>query len=157
MAAKASLPARFAARNRKAHHDYFIESTLEAGIELKGSEVKSLRAGNASIAESFAEERGGEIFLLNAYIAEYPGASAFQHETRRPRRLLLHKREIARLIGKAEREGMTLVPLAIYFNARGVAKVELALARGRKKYEKREAIKEREWKREKSRVMRERG
>lgn len=157
MAVKKSLPARFAAQNRKARHEYFIESTLEVGIELRGSEVKSLRQGNASIAESFAEERGGEIYLLNAYIAEYPGAGAFQHEARRPRRLLLHKREIARLIGKVQREGMTLIPLAVYFNERGVAKVELALARGRKKYEKREAIKEREWKREKGRLMRERG
>jgi SsrA-binding protein len=151
---EASAPARVVAQNRKARHDYAIADRFEVGIVLKGSEVKSLRAGNANIADAFAEARGGDLYLMNAYIAEYPGAARFQHEPRRPRRLLLHRRELERLIGKVERESMTLVPLLLYFNARGIAKIELALARGRRKYEKREAIKEREWRREKGRLIR---
>jgi len=145
------------ARNRKARHDYFIEDTFEAGIALTGSEVKSLRGGRASIADSHATERGGELWLLNAHIPEYASASHFSHETRRPRKLLLHKRQINRLIGAVQREGKTLVPLAIYFNGRGRAKVELALAHGKKAHDKRAAIRDRDWAREKQRVMRARG
>lgn len=148
---------RIAAQNRKARHDYLIEESFETGIALEGSEVKSLREGRASIGESYAEARGGEIYLVNAYIAEYPGAARFNHEPRRARKLLLHKRQINRLIGAVQREGMTLVPLSIYFNERGLAKVDLALARGKRKYEKREAKKEREWRREKARLLREKG
>ncbi len=145
------------AQNRKARHDYFIERTVQAGIALEGSEVKSLREGRASIKESFAEEEAGEIMLVNAYIGAYPGAGRFNHEPRRPRKLLLHKREITKLIGAVRRGGMTLIPLAIYFNERGLVKVDLALARGKRKYEKRAQIKEREWKREKVRLLRDKG
>ncbi len=156
MAKKSQMAANVAARNRKARHDYFIEETLEAGIQLYGSEVKSLRSGRASIEEAYASDEGGEIYLINAYIPEYP-ASRVQHETRRPRKLLLHRKEISRLIGGLNREGMTVVPLSIYFNKRGIAKVELGLAKGKRKFEKRASIKEREWKRDKARLMRERG
>ncbi|MGH6718049.1 MAG: SsrA-binding protein SmpB [Alphaproteobacteria bacterium] len=145
------------ARNRKARFDYAIEDTFEAGIALTGSEVKSLRGGRASIADSHAAERGGEIWLLNAHIPEYAGASHFGHETRRPRKLLLHRRQISRLLGALQREGKTLVPLAIYFNRRGRAKVELALAHGKKTHDKRAAIRDREWARDKQRLMRARG
>lgn len=145
---------RIVAQNRKARRDYLIESSLEAGIELLGSEVKSLRDGRVSLNESYAQEREGEIVLVNCYIGEYPGSGRFNHEPRRARRLLIRRREIDRLIGAVQRDGMTLVPLSIYFNERGLAKVELALARGKRKYEKRATIKEREWKREKARVLR---
>jgi len=151
------LKGRVAAQNRKARHNYFIEDTVEAGIELTGSEVKSLRAGRANIGDSFAEERGGEMFLVNAHISPYAAANRFGHEPLRPRRLLLHKREIGRLLGKVQREGYTLVPLSVYFNDRGRAKVELALGRGRKNYDKRERDRERDWQRDKARVMRAKG
>lgn len=146
---------RFAAMNRRARHDYLITDTVEAGIVLTGTEVKSLRRGQASIQESFAGPKNGEICLFNAYIAEYTQAgSHLQHETHRPRVLLLHKREKNKLLGAVKRDGLTLVPISLYFNRRGIAKVELGLGKGKHKGDKREAIKERDWKRDKARLMR---
>jgi SsrA-binding protein len=150
-------PARIAAQNRKARHDYIIESTLEAGIVLTGSEVKSLRQGHGNITESYALEREGEIVLLNSYIPEYKQAGKFNHETRRPRKLLLNRREINKLGGLSQRAGMTLVPLKIYFNPRGIAKVELGVAKGKNKGDKRESEKKRDWERERGRLLRDRG
>lgn len=147
---------RYAALNRKARHDFFIEQTIEAGIMLVGSEVKTLRAGQVSIAEAFAAQKEGDIFLFNAFFPEYPGANQFNHEPRRPRKLLLKRRERDRLLGQIERAGMTLIPLGIYFNDRGIAKVELGLAKGKRKVDKRATEKERDWQREKSRLLRER-
>ncbi len=146
---------RTVAQNRRARHDYFIDETLEAGLVLLGSEVKSLREGNASLAESWAGPKDGELFLNNCYIPEYKQAGRRNHDPRRPRKLLFHKREIDRLIGVVKREGVTLVPLRLYFNDRGIAKLELGLARGKRKRDKREAAKERDWKRQKARLMRE--
>lgn len=144
-----------AAQNRKARHNYAIEETFEAGIVLAGSEVKSLRAGRATITESYAGEQDGEIYLINAYIPEYESASAFGHDRpRRPRKLLLHRREIAKLIGAIQRAGMALVPLKIYFNDRGMAKVELGLGKGRQHQDKRMDQKDKDWKRQKARLMR---
>ena len=148
---------RFVAQNRKARHDYFIEDTVEAGLVLKGTEVKSLRMGRASLVDAYAAERKGELYLYNAHIAEYPGASRFNHEPKQPRKLLLHKRQMNKFLGLADRQGMTLIPLSIYFNQRGRAKVELALARGKTKYDKRHTIQERDWNREKQRLMRSKG
>jgi len=145
------------AENRKARFSYFIDDTFEAGIALGGSEVKSLRQGKANIADSYAAEQNGEIFLINAYIPEYLQANRLNHETRRPRKLLLHKREASKLIGAVQKEGMTLIPLRIYFNDRGRAKLELALARGKKLHDKRETEKSRDWERQKGRLMRDRG
>jgi SsrA-binding protein len=155
--AQSSREGRLAAQNRKARHDYFIEDTVEAGLILLGTEVKALRLGRASIGEAFAGEQGGELFLFNAYIPEYEAANRFNHPPRRPRKLLLRRREVDRLIGSVRREGMTLVPLSIYFNDRGIAKVQLGLAKGKRKVDKREAEKEREWGRSRARLMRERG
>ncbi len=158
MASPASKSVRkVVAENRKARFSYFIDDTLEAGIALAGSEVKSLRQGKANIQDSYATEQGGEIYLINAYIPEYLQANRFQHETRRPRKLLIHKREAGKLIGAVQREGMTLIPLRIYFNDRGRAKLELAIARGKKLHDKRETEKKRDWERQKGRLMRERG
>lgn len=148
---------KLAAQNRKARHDYVIQDTFEAGIALVGTEVKSLRQGHASITESFARDKAGEVFLFNAYVPEYGAAGHFGHEPRRPRKLLLHRREIRKLIAAVRRESMTLVPLSIYFNKRGIAKVALALARGKQKADKRFADKDREWKRAKARLMRGKG
>jgi SsrA-binding protein len=145
---------KFAAQNRKARHDFAIEDTIEAGLALLGSEVKSLRLGRCSINEAFAAERDGDFWLLNAHFPEYEGASRFNHEPGRPRKLLLRKREIKRLIGATQRDGMTLVPLSIYFNARGFAKCQIGLARGKKKVDKRAAEKDRDWKREQQRLLR---
>lgn len=142
------------AQNRKARHDYAITETLEAGIVLDGTEVKSLRQGHASIAEAYAEAKGGEIYLINAHIPEYDSAKHFGHTPKRPRKLLLHRREISKLVGAVRRKGMTLVPLSIYFNRRGIAKVSLALAEGKRKVDKRAAVKEQEWKRQKERLLR---
>ena len=148
----------FAARNRKARFNYFIENTLEAGLVLIGTEIKSLRCGNSSIDESYATENKGEIYLLNSYIPEYEEAGQLnQHEVRRPRKILLHKSEIKRLGNAINREGFTLVPLSIYFNSKGIAKVELGLAKGKRKFEKRAVMKEREWERDKGRLLREKG
>jgi SsrA-binding protein len=146
---------RFVAQNRRARHDYHIESTLEAGMMLAGTEVKVLRQGLASINEAYATEREGDIYLLNAHFPEYPSAR-FNHEPRRPRKLLLRRREINRLMGAIKRDGVTLVPLSIYFNERGRAKLELGLAKGKRKADKREAEKARDWQRQKARIMRER-
>lgn len=148
---------RIAAQNRKARHDYFIEETLEAGIQLLGTEVKSLRAGGASIAESHAGPRDGELFMWNAHIPEYEGAKHFGHEPRRARKLLVRRRELSRLIGAVQRAGVTLIPLSVYFNEKGVAKVQLGVAKGKRKGDKRETEKKRDWNREQARLMRERG
>jgi SsrA-binding protein len=148
---------RFAAQNRRARFDYLIESTVEAGLILVGSEVKTLRLGRASINEAFAVERDGEMWLLNAYFPEYEAANRFNHEPRRPRKLLLKRREMGRLIGQIQREGISLIPISIYFTEKGIAKVELGLGKGKKKGDKRAAEKERDWKREQSRVMSSRG
>ena len=148
-------PNRVAAQNRRARHDYIIEDTIEAGMMLTGSEVKALRAGKASIKEAYARERDGEVWLVNAHFSEYAPAAREGHEPKRPRKLLLRRREIARLIGQMQREGVTLVPLKIYFNGRGFAKCELGVARGKKKADKRETEKKRDWQREKARLMRE--
>jgi SsrA-binding protein len=144
------------AQNRKARHNYFIEETLEAGLMLVGSEVKSLRGGRASIAEAFAVEREGELYLINANIPEYEAANRFNHTPKRPRKLLLRKREVERLRGRINREGMTVVPLSIYFNRRGIAKCQLGIAKGKRMIDKRETIKQRDWQREQARVLRER-
>ena len=148
---------RLVAQNRKAWHNYHIGQTFEAGLVLTGSEVKSLRAGHGNIAESYATERDGEIFLINAYIAEYKQAGPDNHEPRRARKLLLKRREINRLSGAVQRQGMTLVPLRLYFSARGVAKIEIALATGKRQYDKRQAAKKRDWDRQKARLMRDKG
>lgn len=145
------------AQNRRARHDYQIEETLEAGLVLTGSEVKSLRAGKASINEAYAGEKDGEFYLMNAHIAEYPGANQFNHDPKRNRKLLLKKRELDKLHGQVRREGYTLVPLRIYFNARGIAKLLLGLAKGKKKADRREDVKARDWQRQKARLMREKG
>lgn len=150
-------PRKIAAENRKARFEFAIDDTYEAGIALAGSEIKSLRAGRATIGDSYAAEKNGELFLVNAYIPEYLQAHQFNHETKRPRKLLLHKRQVNRLIGAVQREGMTIVPLKIYFNDRGRAKVELALAKGKNAADKRETAKKRDWEREKSRLLRDKG
>lgn len=142
------------ADNRRARYDYLLEETFDAGIVLVGSEVKSLRSCRANIQDAYAEETGGEIMLVNAYIPEYSGANRFNHEPRRPRKLLLKRKEIGKLIGSLKRGGVTLVPLSLYFNERGLAKVKIALARGKKLHDKREADKERDWNREKQRLLR---
>ena len=157
MAGKKKPAVRAAAVNRRARFNYEIGETYEAGIALKGSEVKSVREGRSNIADAFAGERGGELWLYNAYIPEYLQANRFQHETRRPRKLLLHKREIRKLIGAVDREGMTIVPLKIFFNDRGRAKVQIAVARGKKLHDKRETEKQRDWAREKGRLLKDRG
>ncbi|MGX0585582.1 SsrA-binding protein [Sphingomonas sanguinis] len=148
---------KIVAENRRARFDYAIETTYEAGIALTGTEVKSLRFGEGSIAESYAEVRGEEVWLVNSNVPEFSHGNRFNHEAKRPRKLLLHEREINKLHGAVAREGMTLVPLMIYFNSRGRAKVELALAKGKKAHDKRDSIKERDWKREQGRILRDRG
>ena len=148
---------RIAAMNRRARFNYEIGQVYEAGIALTGTEIKSLRAGQSNIADSYAGEKNGELWLYNAYIPEYLQANRFNHETRRPRKLLLHKREIGRLIGAVDKEGMTIVPLKVFFNDRGRAKVEIAVARGKKLHDKRETSKARDWGREKARLMRDKG
>jgi SsrA-binding protein len=145
------------AENRRARFDYFVEERLEAGIELQGTEVKSLRGGEGSIAESYATVEGDEVFLINSHIPEYSHGNRMNHEPRRKRKLLLKGREIAKLHGAITRQGLTLVPLSIYFNSTGRAKIELAVARGKKAHDKRDTIKERDWKREQGRIMRARG
>lgn len=145
------------AENRRARYDYFIDTTYEAGLALTGTEVKALRFGEGSIVESYAEVTDGEVWLVNANIPEFSHGNRYNHEPKRPRKLLLHEREINKLHGAVAREGMTLVPLSIYFNSRGRAKVELALAKGKKTHDKRETIKQRDWKREAGRILRDRG
>ncbi|RDE06515.1 SsrA-binding protein SmpB [Sphingomonas aracearum] len=148
---------KIVAENRRARFEYFVEQVFEAGIALTGTEVKSLRFGEGSIAESYAEVRDGQVWLINANVPEFSHGNRFNHEPRRPRKLLLHEREINKMHGAVAREGMTLVPLSVYFNARGRAKVELALAKGKKAHDKRDTIKERDWKREQGRILRDRG
>lgn len=148
---------RVAAQNRKARHTYEIEETFEAGLVLLGSEVKALREGRANIAESYAKVEDNEIWLVNAHFPEYKQAGQFNHEPRRRRKLLLKRREVAKLLGSSERDGMALVPLKLYFNVRGIAKLELGLGKGKKQFDKREAQKKRDWDRQKARLLREKG
>ena len=157
MAEKSDPNYKIIAENRRARFDYFIESDVECGIVLTGSEVKSLRTGQSNIAESYASVEGGELWLINSYIATYMQAGVFGHEERRRRKLLVSKKELSRMWNAVGREGMTLVPLSIYFNSRGRAKVELALAKGKNAADKRHTIKERDWKREQARIMRDHG
>ena len=145
MARAAAHTGRVVAENRKARYNYTIEDTVETGIVLTGSEVKSLRAGRANIAESYARNEGGEIILVNAHISEFKQAGQFGHDVRRPRKLLLHKRQIARLTASVQRNGVTLVPLKLYFNDRGIAKLLLGLAVGKRQFDKRETQKRRDW------------
>jgi SsrA-binding protein len=150
-------PPHIAAQNRRARHEYFIVETVEAGIMLVGTEVKSLRAGKGNINEAFAGPMQDELYLFNAYIPEYQSKMPFPHETRRPRKLLLHRRQMVKMMGSVTKEGMTLVPLDIHFTERGIAKVLLGLAKGKKLHDKREASKQRDWNREKARVLRDKG
>ena len=145
------------ADNRKARHNYEFVETLEAGLVLTGTEVKSLRNGKANIAESYASEEGGEIWLINSNIPEYTEANRFNHQPKRRRKLLLHKKQMAKLISAVQRDGMTIVPNRLYFNDRGIVKLQIALAKGRKAHDKREVSKERDWKREQGRLLREKG
>jgi SsrA-binding protein len=145
------------AENRRARHDYQLLERFEAGIALTGTEVKSLRFGEGSIAESYAEVKGGEVWLINANVPEFSHGNRFNHEPKRPRKLLLSAREIGKMFGAVARQGMTLVPLSIYFNGRGRAKVELAIARGRKAHDKREHEREKDWKKEQGRLLRQHG
>src|SRR5205085_1283396 len=151
--AKPERKLKVVADNRKARFHYAIGETFEAGIALTGTEVKSLRAGKATIAESYAAAQGAEIWLYNANIPEYLQANRFNHPPKRPRKLLLHKRQIHKLVGAVEREGMTLVPLKLYFNEKGRAKLELAVARGKKLHDKRESERKRSWERDRARLM----
>ena len=149
--------AKLIAENRRARYDYFLDQTFEAGLALMGSEVKALRLGRANIAESYAATEGREIVLINAYIPEYGPANRFNHEPRRHRKLLLHRREIDRLLAAINREGRTLIPTKLYFNDKGRVKLELALAKGKKLHDKREAEADRDWKRQQGRLMRDLG
>jgi len=157
MAPKPDPGRRVVADNRSARYHYAIEDTLEAGIALTGTEVKSLRGGKATIGESYAGPSGNDLMLFNAYIPEYLEANRFNHDTKRPRRLLLHRRQINKLIGATQRQGYTVVPLKIYFNDKGRAKVELGLGKGKQLHDKRESVKQRDWDRDKARLMRDKG
>lgn len=157
MAKTPEKPQKIVAENRRARHDYFIEDDLEAGIMLEGSEVKSLRTGRANIAESYASVEGGELWLINGYIPAYSQAKTFGHEERRRRKLLVSRRELSKLWQGTSREGMTLVPLKLYFNEKGRAKLQLGIAKGKKMADKRATEAKRDWERQKARVMRERG
>jgi len=154
MAKKGDPTHKIAAQNRKARHDYFINENLETGLVLAGSEVKSLRAGQGSLADAWAGERNGELWMFNAYIPQYASAQDPNYVSRRPRKLLVHKREMNRLLGAVQRDGVTLVPLSIYFNERGIAKVDLGVAKGKRKYDKRQTEKKRDWDRQKQRLLR---
>ena len=153
MAKKPDLGHTVVAQNRKARHNYFIEETFEAGLSLTGTEVKSLRGGRSTIAESYITALEGEAWLVNATIPEYASGNRFNHEPRRPRKLLLHRSQVNKLIGAIQREGRTVVPLQIYFNPKGRAKIEIALASGKKAHDKRATIKERDWQRQRSRLL----
>ncbi|HEX3672949.1 MAG TPA: SsrA-binding protein SmpB [Rhizomicrobium sp.] len=157
MAKKKDDVNKVVAENRKARYSYAIEDTLEAGLMLLGSEVKALRSGKATIAESYAYAKDGEIFLVNAYIPEYKMANRFNHEPRRQRKLLVRKTEARKLSVATQREGMTLIPLRVYFNPKGIAKIELGIAKGKKVHDKRETEKKRDWARDKARLMRDKG
>ena len=143
--------------NRRARHKFEWVEKMEAGISLRGSEVKSLRSGKTTIGESYAHAKDGELWLVNCYIPEYTQASRFNHEPKRSRKLLVHKREAARLAAAIQREGMTLIPLKLYFNAKGTAKIEIGVAKGKKLHDKRETEKQRDWQRDKARLMRAKG
>jgi len=157
MAAKPERRFKAVAENRKARFNYEIGEVLEAGIVLTGSEVKSLRLGKATIAESYADARDGEIWLINSNIPEYLQAHRYNHTPKRPRKLLLHIRQINKLSGAVEREGMTIVPLRLYFNEKGRAKIAIALGKGKKLHDKRETLKKRSWDRERGQLMRDKG
>ena len=157
MAKKDASGRKIVADNRKARFNYAIGETFEAGIQLAGTEVKSLRNSRATIAESYVSPERGEVWLVNANIPIYLQANRFNHDPKRPRKLLLSKKQIGRLMGAVEREGMTIVPLKLYFNERGMAKVEIALAQGKKLHDKRETEKKRDWARERGRLMRQKG
>ena len=154
MAKKKKSDENIAARNRKARHNYFIEDNVEAGIMLQGTEIKSIRNGRSSIEESYASEENGELFLVNAYIPEYQAGGRDQHETRRPRKLLLHKKELVKMINAVNREGATIIPLSLCFNKRGMLKIDLGIAKGKRQYDKRQTEKNRDWKREQDRIIR---
>ena len=157
MAPKTDPSRRVVADNRSARFHYAIEDTVEAGIALSGTEVKSLRNGKATIGEAYAGPSGSDLMLFNANIPEYLEANRFNHEPKRPRRLLLHRRQIDKLIGATQRQGMTVIPLKIYFNERGRAKVELGLGKGKQLHDKRESVKQRDWQRDKARLLRDKG
>jgi SsrA-binding protein len=157
MATKEADGRRIVAENRRARHDYFIEDVVEAGIVLTGTEVKALREGKAAIAESYASPENDGIYLINANIPEYSAGNRQNHLPKRPRKLLLRAREIARLTQAVQRKGYTLAPLKLYFNQRGIAKLEIGLALGKKHHDKRDAVKERDWSRQKQRLLRDRG
>jgi len=148
---------KLVAENRRARFDYLIEETIEAGIQLLGTEVKALRAGRANIAESYASPEKGELWLINSYIPEYAPASQFNHEPRRARKLLVRRRDLSKITNAVDREGRTIAPLKLYFNERGIAKLEIAVAKGKKAQDKREATKDREWKRQQARLLRDKG
>ena len=154
MAKKKKSDENIAARNRKARHNYFIEDNIEAGIMLQGTEIKSIRNGRSSIEESYASEENGELFLVNAYIPEYQAGGRDQHETRRPRKLLLHKKELVKMINAVNRQGATIIPLSLYFNKRGMLKIDLGIAKGKRQYDKRQTEKNRDWKRDQDRIIR---
>jgi SsrA-binding protein len=153
LAKKPDLDRTVVAQNRKARFDYFIEETFEAGLQLTGTEVKSLRGGRSTIAESYVTEDGGEAWLVNANIPLYASGNRYNHEPKRPRKLLLHKAQINKLIGAIQREGRTVVPLQVYFNEQGRAKIEIALAKGKQAHDKRQSIKDRDWQRQRSRLL----
>jgi SsrA-binding protein len=153
VAKKPDLDRNVVAQNRKARFDYFIEETFEAGLQLTGTEVKSLRGGRSTIAESYVTEDGGEAWLVNANIPLYASGNRYNHEPKRPRKLLLHRGQINKLIGAIQREGRTVVPLQVYFNERGRAKIEIALAKGKQAHDKRQTIKDRDWQRQRSRLL----
>lgn len=148
---------RIVTQNRRARYDYFIEETFSAGVALVGSEVKSLRGGRASLADAYADEKDGEFFLYNCHIPEYAAANRFNHIPTRPRKLLIKRKEIDYFIGAVQQKGKTLIPLSIYFNDRGFAKIQLGLVTGKKKIDKREDIQKRDWQRQKARLLRDRG
>jgi SsrA-binding protein len=156
-AARKQVGIKVVADNRRARYEYEILQTFEAGLALQGSEVKSLREGRTNLAEAYATMKKGELFLLNSNIPEYREANRFNHDPKRPRKLLLHSKEIQKLSVGVTREGLTIIPLKIFFNPRGRAKIDIALAKGKKLHDKRESIKDRDWNREKSRLMRDKG
>jgi SsrA-binding protein len=157
MAPKLQSKSKVIAENRRARFDYFLEDNIEAGIQLLGTEIKALRDGRANIAESYAAVEGREIVLINADIPPYKQANRFNHEPRRPRKLLLHRKQIDKLMGAVQRDGQTIIPLKLYLNDAGKAKLEIALAKGKKLHDKREASAERDWQRDKARLMRDKG
>lgn len=157
MPPKPQSKSKVIAENRRARFDYFLEDNIEAGIQLLGTEIKALRDGRANIAESYAAVEGREIVLINADIPPYKQANRFNHEPRRPRKLLLHRKQIDKLMGAVQRDGQTIIPLKLYLNDAGKAKLEIALAKGKKLHDKREASAERDWQRDKARLMRDKG